>query len=127
MKHSKQGTQTVLDGSKFLNPSSVIGDFDNEEEAEEAMIDLFSRSYDLNAYMDDIEYESYEELENKLFKFENGFDKDIKDKKDVKQKNVKKRENQQENVVKEKEATESVVPPSEELVEDDDLDKFFED
>lgn len=67
IKHSKSGKQIVLDGTKFLSPSSVVSDMDEFET-------ILEKTYSLQEFLDPSKFESYEELEKKMFKYENGYD-----------------------------------------------------
>jgi len=65
LKHTKQGKFFSLDGSTFLQPSSIAKDEDEFKE-------IWSKTYDLEEYKNSLEYESYEALERKLYHYETG-------------------------------------------------------
>ena len=67
IRHSKQGQQYVLDGTKFLTPSSICEDM-------EAFESILEKTYDLTEFIANDKFESYDELNKKFFKFIHGFD-----------------------------------------------------
>lgn len=67
VKHSKQGTNIVLDGTKFLTPSSICKDMEEFE-------GILERTYDLTEFLDVSKFESYEDLTKDFFKFVHGFE-----------------------------------------------------
>jgi hypothetical protein len=72
IRHSRNGKNIVMDGSQFLSPSALVEDMDEFEK-------LLSTAYDLSEFLQPEKYESYEELEKKLFKYENGYTLDESD------------------------------------------------
>lgn len=128
LKHSPQGDNITLDGSKFLNPSSLL---ETDEEAEA----LLEKTYDLKEYINSIEYESYDALKRKFYKYEHGFYPDDEDETDdtddTDDTDTAKVEKQTLEVSKEakvEKAEKAPKPPKEkepEASDDDDLDDFF--
>lgn len=66
IKHSRNGKNIVMDGTQFLSPSVLVEDMEQFEE-------LLAKAYDLSEFVQPEKYESYEDLEKKLFKYENGY------------------------------------------------------
>mgnify|MGYP002641607098 CR=1 FL=1 len=118
LKHSRQGKNIVLEGSKFLNPSSIV------EEDESAIEELIEKTYDLTEYLNSLTYETYDELKKKFYKFENGVypDETSETKSGTPKKEVPKKETpKKEEKVPEKPKESS----TESVVKDDELDDFF--
>lgn len=118
IKQSPQGEYISYDGSKFLSPSAFVEDMDELQP-------FLDRTHDLNEFLDPKKFESYEELEKKLFKYENGYELESSSKQT-------KTESEQEPVapatkkVAPKKPTKPAPKKAEPEIEDDD-DDFFND
>jgi len=117
VKHSRSGENIVLDGTKFLSPSGIVSDMDDFD-------GILEKTYDLNEFLDPSKFESYEVLEKKMFKYENGYDLDDvqKPSKQTTQVTNTPKEEVTQTPSKPKEATKPAVKPA---VTDDD--SFFDD
>lgn len=65
VKNSRVGKNIVQDGTKFLSQSAIVDDMEEFES-------LLEKTYDLNEFLNPDKFQSYEELEKKLYKYETG-------------------------------------------------------
>ena len=65
VKNSRVGKNIVQDGTKFLSQSAIVDDMEEFES-------LLEKTYDLNEFLNPEKFQSYEELEKKLYKYETG-------------------------------------------------------